>query len=140
MAVSPFYRTAPVGLVSQPWYINGVVVVKTAWGPRALLRFLRRMETRFGRNRKHETRWGPRPLDLDLLFYDNRIIRSPTLLLPHPHLHRRRFVLVPLADTIPKHIHPVLCKTVDTLLSEVDDTSLVERLPETAPTHRYGGR
>jgi 2-amino-4-hydroxy-6-hydroxymethyldihydropteridine diphosphokinase len=127
-AESPLYRTEPVGMVCQPWYINGVVVVETQWGPKTLLRVLRRIEAAFGRNRRREKRWGPRRLDLDILFHGERIIHSKFLELPHPRLHLRRFVLTPLAQVSPDFLHPIIGKTVDMLLQDVDDTARVELL------------
>ncbi len=126
VAQSAFYRTEPVGPVRQSWYINGVVGVASWMGPRALLRLLHRVEADFGRHRHRETRWGPRCLDLDLLFHGDRILRCRDLCLPHPRLHQRRFVLRPLADVAPHLVHPLFGKTVDTLLQEVDDTARVE--------------
>jgi 2-amino-4-hydroxy-6-hydroxymethyldihydropteridine diphosphokinase len=128
LAQSSPYRTQPVSTVRQPWFINGVVVVKTVWGPKTLLRILHGIETSFGRNRCREQRWGPRRLDLDLLFYGERIIRSKSLELPHPRLHLRRFVLTPLAEVSPGLLHPIIGKTVDILLRDVDDASGVERV------------
>ncbi|MBF0357678.1 MAG: 2-amino-4-hydroxy-6-hydroxymethyldihydropteridine diphosphokinase [Magnetococcales bacterium] len=125
---SSAYRTEPVGKVRQPWFINGVVLVETSCGPKTILRILHRIETSFGRNRRREKRWGPRRLDLDLLFYEQRIIRSKSLILPHPYLHLRRFVLTPLSQLSPNLFHPVLGKTVDILLRDVDDAARVERL------------
>ncbi len=126
LAKSPFYKTEPVGPVrGQPWYINGVVAVETGLGPHALMRLLLRIESSLGRNRTHEVRWGARRMDLDLLFFGNRILKSPDLTLPHPQMHKRGFVLRPLADLSPTWVDPVCGKTVDTLLQEVDDTSLV---------------
>ncbi|MBF0128000.1 MAG: 2-amino-4-hydroxy-6-hydroxymethyldihydropteridine diphosphokinase [Magnetococcales bacterium] len=123
VARSRFYRTEPVGPVRhQPWYVNGVVGVETWYGPHALLRILARIETSFGRERGGELRWGPRPLDLDLLLHGNRVLRSTDLILPHPRLHLRRFVLQPLWEVAPALVHPVFGKTVDTMLREVDDT------------------
>ncbi|MBF0460283.1 MAG: 2-amino-4-hydroxy-6-hydroxymethyldihydropteridine diphosphokinase [Magnetococcales bacterium] len=130
VVLSPWYRTEPVGPVRQSWYINGVVGVESRLGPQALLRLLHRVEARFGRNRRREKRWGPRRLDLDLLFCGDRVVRCRLLQLPHPRLHQRRFVLRPLADIAPDFVHPRFGKTVDTLLQEVDDTARVERLPQ----------
>lgn len=128
VAQSSFYRTEPVGPVRQPWYVNGVIAVESLLGPRALLRLLHRLEARFGRNRQKEKRWGPRRLDLDLLFYGHRILHCRDLSLPHPRLHQRRFVLRPLADISPSFVHPILGKTVDTMLREVDDSAEVSWL------------
>jgi 2-amino-4-hydroxy-6-hydroxymethyldihydropteridine diphosphokinase len=125
---SSAYRTEPVGMVRQPWFINGVVLVETSYGPKTILRVLHRIETSFGRNRSREKRWGPRRLDLDLLFYEQRVIRTKNLILPHPSLHLRRFVLTPLAQLSPNLFHPMFGKTVDILLRDVDDAARVERL------------
>lgn len=125
---SPLYHTEPVGPVHQPWYINGVVGIQSTLGPKALLRLLHRIEAGFGRCRQREKRWGPRRLDLDLLFHGDRVIHCRTLHIPHPRLHQRRFVLRPLADIAPDLIHPLFGKTVDRMLQEVDDTAQVEPL------------
>lgn len=130
LAFSPLYRTEPVGPIRhQPWFWNGVAALacRTS-GPRALLRLLQRLEREAGRDRGHEIHWGPRPLDLDLLFFGGRVIRSRSLILPHPRLHARRFVLRPLADLAPGWIHPTCGKTIDRLLDEVDDTARIIRL------------
>ncbi|MBF0214067.1 MAG: 2-amino-4-hydroxy-6-hydroxymethyldihydropteridine diphosphokinase [Magnetococcales bacterium] len=128
LIVSPFYLTEPVGPVrAQPWFLNAVAAVTTTLGPGALLRLLTRIETRSGRNRQREVRWGPRPLDLDLLFHGARRMRSKRLTIPHPRLHARRFVLQPMADLAPEWIHPESGKTIDTLLREVDDTARIVR-------------
>lgn len=136
VAASPFYRTEPVGPVAnQPWFVNAVMGVATALPPAELLEILHHLEQRMGRRRENETsRWGPRPLDLDLLDYGGQIHRQEPPLLPHPQLHLRRFVLAPLALAAPRWVHPVTGKTIDTLLQEVDDTAQVELLPGAAPT------
>ena len=140
LIASPLYRTAPVGPRPQPWFVNGVVLIESDWQPRRLLRLLRRLEARYGRDRRRERPNGPRPLDLDLLFLSDRILRHRGLVLPHPRLHRRRFVLRPLADIAPGWRHPLLGKTVDTLLREVDDVHPVARLPKGASTFHSGKR
>ncbi|MBF0588812.1 MAG: 2-amino-4-hydroxy-6-hydroxymethyldihydropteridine diphosphokinase [Magnetococcales bacterium] len=127
---SSLYLTEPVGSVRQPWFVNGVVMVESPWGPVSLLRRLHRIESSFGRNRRREVRWGPRRLDLDLLFHDDRVISSKNIQLPHPELHKRRFVLTPLAEISPQLVHPIIGKTVDRLLQCVDDTATVKRLTE----------
>jgi len=95
-AVSTLYRTAPWGKTDQPWFLNGVVALETQHAPRDLLDALRAIERRLGRTEGE--RWGPRVIDLDLLVYDDRAIDEPGLRVPHPHLHERAFVLVPLAE------------------------------------------
>ncbi|MBF0138351.1 MAG: 2-amino-4-hydroxy-6-hydroxymethyldihydropteridine diphosphokinase [Magnetococcus sp. DMHC-1] len=134
VGVSPLYATEPVGPVAQPWFTNGVFVVVSRMEPLQLMRFLRRLEWGLGRRRGRERVWGPRKVDLDLLFLGRRVMTHSRLILPHPRLHERRFVLQPLADLDGDLLHPVLCKTVDMLLKEVNDPSRVERLPWKAPT------
>jgi 2-amino-4-hydroxy-6-hydroxymethyldihydropteridine diphosphokinase len=93
---SSLFRTPPWGKLDQPWFLNGVVLVQTDLSPEALLRALQRIESEIGRVR--EERWAPRTIDLDLLLYDDRRIEEPELRVPHPRLHERAFVLVPLAE------------------------------------------
>ena len=119
LQTSSFYETAPVGLVEQPSFINGVVLIETARDARWLLGQMLAIETSFGRMRT--LKWGPRSIDLDLLFLDNLIIESPGLSVPHPLLHERRFVLEPLNEVAPEFRHPALGKTVAELLADLKD-------------------
>jgi 2-amino-4-hydroxy-6-hydroxymethyldihydropteridine diphosphokinase len=96
---SSLYRTAPVGILSQPDFVNAVAVLETTLAPEALLDALLDIEARFGRVRRERN--GPRTLDLDLLLYDNIELDLPRLTLPHPRLHLRAFVLLPLAEVAP---------------------------------------
>lgn len=100
-AVSPFYVSAPMGRRAQAPFINAVAALETALGPMALLQALQRIETAQGR-RRGRRRWGPRPLDLDLLLYGARQVRAVRLHIPHPRLSRRAFVLRPLCDIAPE--------------------------------------
>lgn len=128
LARSHFYKTAPVG-PPQPDYINACIVVETGLSPRALLKRLLSIENQFGRVRK--LRWGARSLDLDLIFYSDRIVLAPQLSVPHPRLHERAFVLIPLMDIAPQWQHPVLKKTVAQLTEQLSSQNLltgVERL------------
>lgn len=97
---SALYRSAPIGPADQPDYCNAAAAVQTRLSPRALLCDLQALEQAHGRRRNR--RWGARTLDLDLLLYEGRILREPELTLPHPHLHERAFVLVPLAEIAPE--------------------------------------
>ncbi|MBD1914168.1 MULTISPECIES: 2-amino-4-hydroxy-6-hydroxymethyldihydropteridine diphosphokinase [unclassified Leptolyngbya] len=115
--ISSFYRTAPLG-PPQPDYLNACVLVSTYLSPEALLETLLEIEAQFGRVR-HE-RWGPRLLDLDLLLYDGSVVDSPDLQIPHPRMHERAFVLVPLAEIASDWIVPVWERTVNELLQAVD--------------------
>jgi len=98
VARSPDYRTPPWGLTDQPAFINAVIAVSTSLSPHALLARMQACERALGRDRAQERQWGPRPIDLDLLAYDDVALHDPDLTLPHPHLFERAFVLVPLAE------------------------------------------
>jgi 2-amino-4-hydroxy-6-hydroxymethyldihydropteridine diphosphokinase len=128
--VSAVYETEPVDVVNQPWFLNQVVVTRTSLTPFELLRQCLRIETLSGRTRVVEK--GPRPMDLDILLYDQLIIDEVSsglaLTLPHPRLHMRRFVLAPLCELIPHQVHPVLKKTFAELLAHLDDPAEVKRL------------
>jgi len=99
---SPRYRTAPVGDLAQPDFLNAVVEVETGLTPRALLRAMQRIENRLGRRRDPGRRWGPRTLDLDLLLFGHQVIHEPDLIVPHPRMDARAFVLMPLYDLAPR--------------------------------------
>ncbi len=101
---SSLYRTAPVGILSQPDFVNAVAVLETTLPPEALLDALLDIEARFGRVRRERN--GPRTLDLDLLLYDDIELDLPRLTLPHPRLHLRAFVLLPLAEVAPDLVIP----------------------------------
>lgn len=114
---SPIYETAPWGPVPQPWYLNQVCEAETWLPPRALMRWLLAVERLGGRERGQEQRWGPRPIDLDLLALEDEIHEGPLVELPHPRLHERRFVLQPLADLVPGWQHPRLQQSAAALLA-----------------------
>lgn len=126
LARSSLYRSRPVGGPAQPDYINAVVHLASALKPRALLRHCLAIEARHGRQRLQKN--APRTLDLDLLLYDGLIIHEPGLTLPHPRMHLRGFVLLPLAEIAPTVIIPGHGAVCD-LLAAVD-TRDVERLAE----------
>lgn len=104
LAVSRLRETEPVGVVDQPAFLNGAVVVETTRTPRALLELLLEIESALGRVR--EERWGPRTVDLDVLVYGDVVVDEPGLRVPHAHLHERRFALEPLAELAPALVLP----------------------------------
>jgi len=121
VATSCFYETEPLlppGIESttprQEWYINAVIAVKTTLEPAELLETCLEIERELGRVRDLKTRWGPRVIDIDILFYGDEIITldNPPLTIPHPHLHERAFVLVPMLELQPEFKHPVLNQTI----------------------------
>jgi 2-amino-4-hydroxy-6-hydroxymethyldihydropteridine diphosphokinase len=122
---SPIYETPPWGLTDQPAFLNMAVKAETRLEPEALLATLKRIEQELGRT--PTVRWGPRVIDIDILFYDDLVLEIPEATIPHPRLHERAFVLVPLAEIAPDLRHPVLGKTVAEMLAECDTTG-IERL------------
>lgn len=132
LRVSAFYLTPPVGVLDQPWFINAAVKVATSLEPVALLETLLQIEADLGRIRT--SRWGPRLVDLDLLLYNRLIMTTPKLTLPHPEMHRRAFVLIPLAEIAPQAFHPGLGQTVSRLLATLPeaDKAVVKKLAPAA--------
>jgi 2-amino-4-hydroxy-6-hydroxymethyldihydropteridine diphosphokinase len=130
-ARSGLYRTAPVGYVDQPAFINAAVLLETELAPHPLLDALLDIERSFGRDRAAGLPKGPRTLDLDLLMYGDLVLGDPALTLPHPAMHERRFVLAPLAEIAPEWRHPVLGETISELLADLpQEPGSVARISE----------
>lgn len=137
VARAPWYRSAPVPRSDQPWFVNGVAAVETALAPGPLLSALLGIEAAFGRVRRE--RWGPRIIDLDIIAFHDKVLAAPGgPEIPHPRMHERAFVLLPLADLAPDWRHPVLHRGVQDLIAALDTAQEIERL-ETPAEPLAGG-
>jgi 2-amino-4-hydroxy-6-hydroxymethyldihydropteridine diphosphokinase len=125
--VSSFFETEPVGYRDQPWFLNLAIEIETLMNPSELLCLCQEIETSCGRIRTFPN--APRTLDLDILIFDDVILNEKDLVLPHPRLPERRFVLEPLAQIAPEVVHPVLKKSILSLLAECPDQSEARLLP-----------
>ncbi len=123
--VSSLYETEPVGAKEQPWFLNLACEAKAELPPGALLRFIQEVEAHLGRVRGQ--RFGPRTVDIDILFYDDLIIETPRLKIPHPRLHQRAFVLIPLCELAPELVHPLLGLTIKQLSERLEGSAEVRR-------------
>ena len=126
IARSSFYETEPVGFLDQDWFINAVVEAETSLSPADLLAELLSIEQKMGRVRQEK--WGPRLIDLDLLFYGDQIVETADLKIPHPEIPGRRFILAPLNEIASNFLHPALKKTIGELLAVLPENPKVNKL------------
>jgi len=131
VGASSVYETEPVGYRDQPWFYNAVVACRGSLTPGELLRWLLDIEASMGRRRGPKD--GPRLIDLDLIYFGNQVIDEPDLVVPHPRMHQRAFVLRPLAELAPEVKHPVLGLTAARMLEGLENPETVRRLPELGP-------
>jgi len=125
--VSAWFVTEPWGAASTEWYVNGVAAVETGLDPGILLKHCQAVEREMGR-RPSPVRWADRVIDLDILFFDDMVLEGPELIIPHPKLHRRRFVLAPLCEIAPDLRHPLLGSGVREMLDQVEDNGRVREM------------
>jgi 2-amino-4-hydroxy-6-hydroxymethyldihydropteridine diphosphokinase len=126
--VSSFYKTEPVGIETQNYFINAVVEIKTDLSPQILLQELQNIENDMGR--QSEVKGGPRIIDLDLLFYGQNVISEDSLIIPHPEIQKRRFVLEPLCEIASYFIHPSYGVSIRGLKDRLSDKKIVEKIME----------
>lgn len=126
VAVSSFYETEPVELTNQPWFVNCAVALETEQVPEAFLGELLALEQSMGRRRTQKK--GPRTIDIDILLFGDAIIETAGLSIPHPAMHQRRFVLVPMAEIAPEQRHPILKRSMRELLDALPPGAAVRQI------------
>ncbi len=124
MSVSPAYLSSAYGKTDQPDFLNAVIIMHTRLEPQKLLEKIKEIESQIGRkNREH---WGPREIDIDIILYQQQIIQTPNLAIPHPDFHNRMFVLRPLSDIAPEIVSPIHQKSIRELLNDCPDKTIIE--------------
>ncbi len=126
LGAGSYYETEPVGNEDQEWFLNTAIAISTTLPPEKLLDRIKEIETAMGR--KETGRWGPREIDIDILFYDDLVMDTDRLTIPHKESAKRRFVLQPVSDIDPTLLHPVEGKTVSELLKELPENGQSMRL------------
>lgn len=127
-AMSSFYETEPVEFAAQPWFLNCVVALETEKMPKQLLASILQIEQELGRRRQREPKKGPRTIDIDILLFGSSVVDTEDLTIPHVAMHKRRFVLEPLAEIAPEEHHPVLKRTIRELRDALPPGQAVRKL------------
>lgn len=123
---SSFYETEPCQMESKNWFVNAIIQITTTLSPQDLLNECQRIETLLGRKTKSKNnKYTDRQIDIDILFYDNNILKTDNMTIPHPLAHRRCFVLVPMLEIADDFIHPLFSKTISELYEEIEDPETV---------------
>lgn len=128
VATSSFYESEPWQMDSENWFVNAVIQISTTLEPEKLLKECQRIESQLGRNCIHRTSNGnytDRTIDIDILFYDNKIINTPDLVIPHKFFHKRAFLMVPMLEIAQDFVHPLFNKTVAELYEELENPEMV---------------
>ena len=126
VATSSFYESEPWKMDSENWFVNAAVAIDTNFSPEELLKFCQNIEMQLGRVRNEQEKWQQRAIDIDILMYDNQIISlSEKLIIPHPYMHKRAFVLVPMLEIADNFVHPFFGKTVESLFEAIEDPETV---------------
>ena len=128
VATSSFYESEPWQMDSENWFVNAVVQISTTLEPEKLLKECQRIESQLGRNSIHRTSNGnytDRTIDIDILFYDNKIINTPDLVIPHKFFHKRAFLMVPMLEIAQDFVHPLFGKTVTDLYDDLENPEMV---------------
>jgi len=126
LRLSSLYQTEPVEIQDQPWFYNQVVEIEANFSPLELLKLIKKIEQRMGR--KDSIPKAPRKIDIDILLAEEKVVKTKELVIPHPGLEKRNFVLIPLCEIAPELVHPVLKIKIEDLVKKSKDPSLVRRL------------
>lgn len=129
VSTSSFYETEPWHIKTENWFVNAVIAISTSLYPYQLLNLCNTVESRLGRNREDESGCNDRTIDIDILFYDDKIVNDcengKKLIIPHPKVQERAFMLVPLLEIAPCYVHPVFKKSISDIYDEIDDPEIV---------------
>lgn len=123
--ISDLYESEPLLYSEQPWFLNAAIFAETYLNPQDLINYFKELEVKIGRVKR--TRWHEREIDIDIIFYDDLVLNSESLVIPHPGMSERKFVLLPAADLCPDYIHPVFKKSVRELLEACSDKSIIRK-------------